>query len=102
MHIWCHHDLWGPGVGSRCIRPRVSLIDHTTALHAVIEVLSALWEREFSGLGQTHDIYLTGLGYNYTESSIAAYVGSGIAAKRSESGDAPSSGSHAYKGGHCC
>ena len=55
-------------------RPRVSLIDHTTALHAVIEVLSALWEREFSGLGQTHDVYLTGLGYNYTEIPIAAYV----------------------------
>ena len=18
MHIWCHHDRWGPGVGSRC------------------------------------------------------------------------------------
>ena len=79
-------------------RPRVSLINHTTALHAVIEVLSALWEREFSGLGQTHDVYLTGLGYNYTEIPIAAYVGSGTAAKRSESGDAPSSGSHAYKG----
>lgn len=44
------------------VQARVSLIDRTTALHAAIGVLSALRERDNSGLGQTIDICLADSG----------------------------------------
>jgi crotonobetainyl-CoA:carnitine CoA-transferase CaiB-like acyl-CoA transferase len=82
------------------VQARVSLIDRTTALHAAIGVLSALRERDSSGLGQTIDVCLADSGYSYTEIPVSAYVGSGIEPKRGEGGGAPPSGIYPCKDGH--
>ena len=82
------------------VQARVSLIDRTTALHAAIGVLSALRERDSSGLGQTIDVCLADSGYSYTEIPVSAYAGSGIEPKRGEGGGAPPSGIYPCKDGH--
>jgi len=82
------------------VQARVSLIDRTTALHAAVGVLSALRERDSSGLGQTIDVCLADSGYSYTEIPVSAYAGSGIEPKRGEGGGAPPSGIYPCKDGH--
>ncbi len=82
------------------VQARVSLIDRTTALHAAIGVLSALREREWSGMGQAIDVCLADTGYSYTEIPVSAYVGAGVEPKRGEGGGAPPSGIYACKDGH--
>jgi len=57
------------------IRTGVPIIDRTTALHAAIGTLAALYERERSGEGQAIDVCLADTGYSYTEIPIAAYMG---------------------------
>ena len=82
------------------VQARVSLIDRTTALHAAIGVLSALREREWSGMGQSIDVCLADSGYSYTEIPVSAYVGAGVEPKRGEGGGAPPSGIYPCRDGH--
>jgi crotonobetainyl-CoA:carnitine CoA-transferase CaiB-like acyl-CoA transferase len=80
------------------IRTGVPIIDRTTALHATIGTLSALYERESSGEGQCIDVCLADTGYSYTEIPITAYHGTKIPPKRGEGTAAPS-GTYPCKGG---
>jgi len=72
------------------IRAGVPIIDRTTALHAAIGTLAALYERNLSGEGQSFDVCLADTGYSYTEIPITAYHGAGVEPKRGESSVAPS------------
>jgi crotonobetainyl-CoA:carnitine CoA-transferase CaiB-like acyl-CoA transferase len=63
----------------------VAVMDRTTALTATIGTLSALYEREASGEGQSIDVCLADTGYSYTEIPISAYLGGGMPPKRGES-----------------
>jgi crotonobetainyl-CoA:carnitine CoA-transferase CaiB-like acyl-CoA transferase len=81
------------------IRAGVPIIDRTTALHAAIGTLAALYERERSGEGQTLDVCLADSGYSLTEIPITAYHGAGIEPKRGGSGSAPPSGMYPCKDG---
>lgn len=80
------------------IRTGVPIIDRTTALHAAIGTLSALYEREISGEGQSIDVCLADTGYSYTEIPITAYHGTKIPPKRGGEGGAPG-GIYPCKGG---
>ena len=80
------------------IRTGVPIIDRTTALHATIGTLAALYEREASGEGQCIDVCLADTGYSYTEIPITAYHGTKIPPKRGES-TAPPSGIYPCKEG---
>ena len=64
------------------VRAGVPIIDRTTALHATIGTLAALWEREISGEGQCIDACLADTGYSYTEIPVSAYHGTGIEPRR--------------------
>ena len=74
------------------IRAGVPIIDRTTALHAAIGTLAALWERKLSGEGQTIDVCLADTGYSYTEIPVTAYTGGGGLPKRGEGGGVAPSG----------
>lgn len=63
----------------------VAIMDRTTALTAAIGTLSALYEREASGEGQSIDVCLADTGYSYTEIPISAYLGGAKPPKRGES-----------------
>ena len=71
------------------IRTGVPIIDRTTALHATIGTLSALYEREMSGEGQSIDVCLADTGYSYTEIPVTAYMGDKVPPKRGGEGTAP-------------
>lgn len=51
-----------------------SIIDRMTALHGAIGVLTALWERQTSGKGQTIDVCLADTGYSITEIPMTKYL----------------------------
>ena len=68
------------------IRTGVPIIDRITALHAAIGALSALHEREASGLGQSMDVCLADTGYSMTEIPVTAYHGTKIPPRRAERG----------------
>ena len=72
------------------MRAGVPIIDRTTALHASIGTLAALYERNLSGAGQSFDVCLADTGYSYTEIPITAYHGAGVEPRRGESSVAPS------------
>jgi len=72
------------------MRAGVPIIDRTTALHASIGTLAALFERNLSGAGQSIDVCLADSGYSYTEIPITAYHGAGVEPRRGESSVAPS------------
>jgi crotonobetainyl-CoA:carnitine CoA-transferase CaiB-like acyl-CoA transferase len=59
------------------IRAGVPIIDRTTALHAAIGTMAALYERVESGEGQCIDVCLADTGYSYTEIPVSAYHGTG-------------------------
>ncbi|HIA15714.1 MAG TPA: CoA transferase [Dehalococcoidia bacterium] len=58
-------------------RAGVPIIDRTTALHAALGTMAALYERVESGEGQSIDVCLADTGYSYTEIPISAYHGTG-------------------------
>ena len=58
-------------------RAGVPIIDRTTALHAALGTMAALYERVESGKGQSIDVCLADTGYSYTEIPISAYHGTG-------------------------
>ena len=60
------------------VRNFFPLIDRITALHGCIGALAALYEREFSGLGQTIDVSLGDTGFTVNEIPISAFLGDGI------------------------
>ncbi len=62
------------------------LIDRMTALHATIGALAALWERQFSGEGQSIDVSLADTGFTTNEIPIAAYLGNGTVTPREGNG----------------
>src|ERR671914_1355673 len=72
------------------VRAGVPIIDRTTALHAAIGTLAALYEREISGEGQSIDVCLADSGYSLTEIPVSAYHGVGVEPKRGEARSAPS------------
>ncbi len=80
------------------IRTGVPIIDRITALHAAIGALSALHERQSSGLGQSMDLCLADTGYSMTEIPITAFHGTNIPPKRGDS-TAPPSGIYPCKEG---
>ncbi len=77
----------------------VPIIDRTTALHATIGTLAALWERQFSGEGQTIDVCLADTGYSYTEIPITAYTGGGGPPRRGTRGGIAPGGRYKVKNG---
>ena len=81
------------------IRTGVPIIDRITALHSAIGTLSALHEREYSGLGQSIDVCLADTGYSMTEIPITAYHGAGIVPKRGGGDGAPPGGIYPCKEG---
>jgi len=64
------------------IKVGVALMDRTTALHAAIGTMAALYERNLSGEGQSLDVCLADTGYSYSEIPVSAYMGSGVLPKR--------------------
>ena len=62
------------------------LIDRITALHATVGALAALWERQFSGEGQSIDVSLADSGFSTNEIPIAAYLGAGTVTRREGNG----------------
>lgn len=80
------------------IRAGVPIIDRTTALHAAIGTLAALYERSISGQGQCLDVCLADSGYSLTEIPITAYHGAGVEPKRGR-GDVAPSGTYPCKDG---
>ena len=62
------------------------LIDRITALHATVGALAALWERQFSGEGQSIDVSLADTGFTANEIPIAAFLGNGTVTPREGNG----------------
>lgn len=54
-----------------------SIVDRVTALHGTIGILAALYERQFSGEGQSIDVCLADSGYSLTEIAMVKYLESG-------------------------
>ncbi len=75
--------------GDPPIKTFFPLIDRITALHATIGALSALWERQVSGEGQSIDVSLADTGFTVNEIPIAAYLGDGTVQEREGNGTGP-------------
>ena len=81
------------------IRAGVPIIDRTTALHAALGTMAALYERVESGEGQSLDVCLADTGYSYTEIPISAYHGTGQSPKRGNGPEGAPGGIYECKGG---
>jgi CoA:oxalate CoA-transferase len=81
------------------IRAGVPIIDRTTALHAALGTMAALYERVESGQGQSMDVCLADTGYSYTEIPISAYHGTGKSPSRGEGPEGAPGGIYPCKGG---
>lgn len=75
--------------GGPPIKTFFPLIDRITALHATIGALSALWERQQSGEGQSIDVSLADTGFTVNEIPIAGYLGDGTVQEREGNGAGP-------------
>jgi len=64
--------------GGRPIRPGPAVADLSTSLYAVIGTISALYERERTGVGQTVDVSLLGSSIALMSYHIAMYTCSGV------------------------
>ena len=81
------------------IRAGVPIIDRTTALHAALGTMAALYERVESGQGQSMDVCLADTGYSYTEIPISAYHGTGKSPSRGQGPEGAPGGVYPCKGG---
>ena len=81
------------------IRAGVPIIDRTTALHAALGTMAALYERVESGEGQSMDVCLADTGYSYTEIPISAYHGTGKSPTRGKGPEGAPGGIYPCKGG---
>ena len=68
------------------IRTIAPVIDRITSLHATIGALAALYERQFSGEGQSIDVCLADTGYTLTEIQCSGYLGEGVTYQREGNG----------------
>lgn len=81
------------------IRAGVPIIDRTTALHAALGTMAALYERVESGEGQSMDVCLADTGYSYTEIPISAYHGTGKSPSRGKGPEGAPGGIYPCKDG---
>ncbi len=77
----------------------VPIIDRTTALHAALGTMAALYERVESGEGQSIDVCLADTGYSFTEIPISAYHGTGVSKSRGTGTEGAPGGIYPCKGG---
>ncbi|MFW6195407.1 MAG: CaiB/BaiF CoA transferase family protein, partial [Chloroflexota bacterium] len=78
-------SLTGPPDGDP-VMTAFPLIDRITSLHATIGALGALYERQFSGEGQSIDVCLADSGYSTVEIPSTAYLGEGTVPERTGNG----------------
>jgi crotonobetainyl-CoA:carnitine CoA-transferase CaiB-like acyl-CoA transferase len=81
------------------VRAGVPIIDRTTALHAALGTMAALYERVESGEGQSLDVCLADTGYSYTEIPVSAYHGTGKSPSRGSGPEGAPGGIYPCKGG---
>ena len=72
--------------GTPPVKTYFPLIDRITALHATVGALAALYERNFSGEGQSIDVSLADSGFTTNEIPIAAYLSDGTIVEREGNG----------------
>lgn len=72
--------------GTPPVKTYFPLIDRITALHATVGALAALYERNFSGEGQSIDVSLADTGFTTNEIPIAAYLSDGTIVEREGNG----------------
>jgi len=72
--------------GAPPVKTYFPLIDRITALHGTIGALAALYERNFSGEGQSIDVSLADSGFTTNEIPIAAYLSDGTIVEREGNG----------------
>jgi crotonobetainyl-CoA:carnitine CoA-transferase CaiB-like acyl-CoA transferase len=72
--------------GTPPVKTYFPLIDRITALHGTIGGLAALYERNFSGEGQSIDVSLADSGFTTNEIPIAAYLSDGTIVEREGNG----------------